>query len=138
MSLRFLLRLQRRQLLNWAQLGLFPKLTGRGSCASRRWFSRIAVRGGTGILGDTFETDEGFVEIRLNDETDVVLPNNTQIQVGEFVFESEAGSPNPAFSALRGICQRQSKIGPRGGAKLGHFGFAGDAVGGGQSAALSM
>ena len=27
-------------------------------------------------------------------------------------------------------CQRRSKIGPRGGAKLGHFGFAGDARGG--------
>ena len=26
-------------------------------------------------------------------------------------------------------CQRRSKIGPRGGAKLGHFGFAGDARG---------
>jgi len=34
-------------------------------------------------------------------------------------------------------CQRRSKIGPWGGAKLGHFGFT-RVMGGGQSAALSM
>lgn len=48
----------------------------------------------------------------------------------------------PLMGAIRKhltYCQRRSKIGLRGGAKLGHFGFVrAFGMGGGQSAALSM